>query len=76
MLLSEQASIDQIGVAENGIVTVRTVTRVMRGDIVIASSYHRETLFPGQQVSNQPVKVQAICAAAWTPEVVQAFKDQ
>lgn len=75
MSLSEQTSIDQVGVAENGVVSVRTVTIVVRDSEVIASSYHRIALSPGEDVSNQPINVQAICASAWTNEVVSAYQE-
>ena len=59
---------------ENGIIQVRQVTRIMEDGQQLSSSYHRWTLSPGQDVSDQPANVQAIANAAWTEEVVAAFE--
>ena len=74
MTLRKEVSIDKIEVIENGIVQVRQVTRIIEDDIQLSSSYHRWTLIPGQDTSDQEQKVQAICNAAWTPEVVAAYQ--
>ena len=76
MSLSKEVVIDKIEVVENGIVQVRQVTRIMEDGVQLSSSYHRWTLNPGQDVSDQEQKVQAICAATWTPEVIAAHKAQ
>ena len=76
MSLSKEVVIDKIEVVENGIVQVRQVIRIMEDDQQLSSSYHRWSLTPGQDVSDQDAKVQAITAAAWTPEVVAAYQAQ
>lgn len=74
MSLSKEVVIDKIEVVENGVVQVRQVTRIMEDGNQLSSSYHRWSLTPGQDVSDQDAKVQAITAAAWTPEVVSAYE--
>ena len=74
MSLSKEVVIDKIEVVENGIIQVRQVTRIMEDGQQLSSSYHRWTLSPGQDVSDQPANVQAIAAAAWTEEVVAAYQ--
>ena len=76
MAFTEHISIDKIEVVENGIVQVREATRIMKDGEQIAQTYHRWTLSPGQDVSDQPANVQAIAQAAWTPEVVAAYQAQ
>lgn len=76
MSLTETKAIDQITVTENGTVLYREATRIMRGEEQIAQTFHRTSLTPGQGLSDQPVSVQAICNAAWTPEVVAAYQAQ
>lgn len=73
MSLSKEVVIDKIEVVENGIIQVRQVTRIMEDGQQLSSSYHRWSLTPGQDVSDQPANVQAIAAAAWTEEVVAAY---
>jgi hypothetical protein len=64
-MLNETQEIDQIMVDKNDVVHVREVTIVFRDDTEIARTYHRRTLAPGEDVSNQPERVRAICAVAW-----------
>ena len=73
MSLSKEVVIDKIEVIENGIIQVRQVTRIMEDGKELSSSYHRWTLSPGQDVSDQPANVQAVAAAAWTPAVIAAY---
>jgi len=74
MSLSKEVVIDKIEVVENGIIQVRQVTRIMEDGQQLSSSYHRWSLTPGQDVTDQPANVQAIAAAAWTEEVVAAYE--
>lgn len=76
MALTETKLIDKIEVVENGIVQVREATRISRDGEQIAQTYHRWTLTPGQDVSDQPANVQSICQAAWTPEIIAAYQAQ
>lgn len=73
MGLTKEKSIDQITVTENGIVLVREVTRIVEDGIEISKSYHRTSFEPGQDVTCEPERVQSICAAAWTPSVIDAY---
>lgn len=73
-MLTKQVKVDQVTVTESGIVLVRAVTEVREDGNVLSSSFHRLSLEPGQDVSAQPDNVQAICAAAWTTEVVAAYQ--
>lgn len=74
MALEKTSVIDQITVTENAIVLCRTATRILEDGQIISQTYQRTSFVPGQDVSDQPSNVQAICAAAWTPEVVSAYQ--
>ena len=76
MALTETKVIDKIEVIENGTVQVREVTKIMKDSEEIAKTYHRWVFTPASDVSGQPSNVQAICAAAWTPEVIAAYEAQ
>jgi hypothetical protein len=76
MALTENKVIDKIEVVENGIVQVREATKIERDGVEIAKTYHRWSFAPGSDVSEMPANVQAIAAAAWTPEVIAAYKAQ
>jgi hypothetical protein len=76
MALTETKVIDQITVNENGIVLYREATRILKDGEQIAQTYHRSSLTPAQDLTGQPDNVVAICNAAWTDEVVAAYKAQ
>jgi hypothetical protein len=75
-MLIKTTSVDQITVTENGIVLYREATRIMEDGNEISKSYHRTSLTPGQDLTDQPAQVVAICNAAWTSEVVSAYQAQ
>ena len=74
MALEKQIVVDKIEVIEVGVVQVRTATRIVEDGNVISTSYHRKTISPGQDYSQEDARVQAICAATHTPEVVSAYQ--
>ena len=75
-MLTKESKIDQITVTENGIVLFREATRILEDGVELSKTYHRSSLTPGQDISGVPANVQAICNAAWTPEVVAAYQAQ
>jgi hypothetical protein len=76
MALSKETVVDQITVVENGTVLYREATRIMEDGVQLSQTYHRTSLTPGQDITDQPANVQAICNAAWTPEVIAAYQAQ
>ena len=76
MSLTKQAVIDQITIAENGIVLYREATRIMEDGNQISQTYHRSSLTPGQDLTGIPANVAAICNVAWTAEVIAAYQAQ
>ena len=74
MSLSKEVVIDKIEVVENGIIQVRQATRIIENGAQLSQSYHRWSLTPGQDVTDQPANVQAIATAAWTPAVIAAYE--
>ena len=74
MALTKQIKIDQITVLEDGLVLVREVMQILEDGIQISKQYHRTSLQPGQDISDQPQNVQDICNVAWTPEVIAEYQ--
>lgn len=74
MALEKQTVVDKIEVVENGTVQVRTAIRIVEDGNVISTTYHRHVVVPGQDYSQEDARVQAICAAAHTPEVIAAYQ--
>lgn len=73
MSLEKVIAVDQIEVTSDGVVQIRLATKIMEDGAVISVAYHRHTVAPGQDFSGQDAKVQAICAAAHTEEVIAAY---
>lgn len=74
MALEKIAVVDRIEVLENGCVQVRTKTAIMEDGKQISGAYHRHVVAPGQDYSNEEARVQAVCAATHTAEVIEAYK--
>ena len=76
MNFTENKTIDQITVLENGVVLYREATLILKDGEQIAQTYHRSSLTPGQDLTGQPTNVAAICNTAWTDEVIAAYEAQ
>ena len=74
MAITEKQSIDKIEVLENNSIQIRTATIIEKDGIEIAKTYHRHVLSPGDDITNQDVKVQSIANAIWTEEVINNYK--
>jgi len=74
MSLTKTTTVDQIVVQENGIILYREATRIMEDGNEISKTYHRNSLTPAQDLTGVPANVVAICNAAWTTEVVEAYQ--
>lgn len=73
-MLEKIEVVDRIEVVENGSVQVRTRTSIMEDGQQISGTFHRHVVAPGDDYSNEDARVQAICAATHTPEVVAAYQ--
>jgi hypothetical protein len=74
IMLEKQIVIDLIEAIENGCVQVRTCTRIMEDGKQISSTFHRHVIAPGNDYSAEDAKVQAICVAVQTAEVIAAYQ--
>lgn len=73
-MLEKVEIVDRIEVIENGCVQVRTKTAIKEDGIEISSKFHRHVVVPGDDYSAEDARVQAICAAIHTAEVIAAYK--
>ena len=73
-MLNKVTVVDRIETLENGCVQVRTATRIMDDGKVVASSFHRHVVAPGDDYSGEDPRVQAICDAVHTPAVIAAYR--
>jgi hypothetical protein len=73
-MLTKETVVDLMEVLENGCVQIRKATRIMDDGKMLSQSFHRHVIVPGQDCSQEDTKVQAICAAVHTPEVIAAYE--
>lgn len=74
MSLTKKILVDYIEIVENGNVQVRTKTAIMEDGQEISGTFHRHVVAPGDDYSAEDAKVQAICAAVHTPEIIAAYE--
>ena len=84
MALTKETVVDKIEVLENGIVQVRTATRVLEDGVQLSSSFHRHFLEPSTKdsgswadtdISGEDARVQAVATATWTSAVKTAWQE-
>lgn len=76
MALTKQTVIDKIEVVSPyNHVQVREAVQVLEDGNVISQSYHRYVVAPTDDYSSRDAKVQGVCSAVFTTDVVQAYQD-
>ena len=74
MALEKVVTEDKIEVLGSGHIQVRTKTAIVEDGVELSSGYHRHVIAPGDDYSSESAKVQAICAAVHTAEVIAAYQ--
>jgi hypothetical protein len=73
-MLEKVEIVDRIEVVESGVVQIRVCTRIMEDGKQISGTFHRHVVVPGSDYSAEDAKVQAICAAVHTADVIAAYQ--
>jgi hypothetical protein len=74
MALTEITKVDQIEIVGDHTIQVRTATIIEKDGVEISKSFYRHIVSPGDDVSNEDPKVQAIVNAIFTEEVIAAYQ--
>jgi hypothetical protein len=74
MALTETVKVDLIEVTELNTIQVRTATVIEKDGVELTRTFHRHVVSPGEDISNEDPKVQAIANAIWTEEVIAAYQ--
>jgi len=74
MALTETTKVDQIEVVGDHTIQVRTATIIERDGTEISRTFHRHIVSPGDDLTNQDLKVQTIANALFTEEVIAAYQ--
>ena len=62
------------------IITPYSIIQCRRADIIekdgkeVGKTYHRHVRAPGEDVSEDCTELQAVAAALWTPDVIEAYQ--
>lgn len=72
-MLEKVIIVDRIEVVENGCIQVRTKTTIKEDGKQISGNFHRHVVAPGDDYAGEDARVQAICAATHTAEVIAAY---
>lgn len=73
-MYEKQTVVDRIEVLSDHTVTVRYVVTITEDGLPFAEQVKGNYFKPGDDYSAEEAKVQAICAAAHTPEVIAAYQ--
>lgn len=74
-MLTKETVIDKIEVIASGCIQVRTADYILEdGAIISGPAYHRHTLNPGDDVSAEDSRVQAVTSAVWTQDVIDTYQ--
>jgi len=76
MALTETTKVDLIELVETNHIQVRTATIIEKDGVEISRTFHRHSLRPGEDVSNEDPKVQSIANVIWTEEVVAEYQSK
>lgn len=75
MSLEKNVVVDMIEVLESGSVQVRTKTVILEDGQQISGTLHRHVIAPGDDYSKEDARVQAICAAMHTDDVIASYAE-
>jgi hypothetical protein len=75
MALIEKQIIYKIELTEVNTIQIRTATSIIKNGTEIAKTFHRHVLSPGDDITNEDARVQAIANAIWTEEVINNYKN-
>lgn len=76
MAFIQKPIIDKIEILENCVLQIRQNNQIIddSNNLVIASSFERWVLSPGDDISNQDPKIKAVAEALWTNDVIASYK--
>jgi len=73
-MLEEKMVVTSIDLRENNSINIQVANRILKDNVMVSETYHRYVLAPGDDVIQEDLRVQAVAAAIWTPEVVAAYR--
>jgi hypothetical protein len=65
MALTERKVVDLIEVLESGQLQIREANIIEKDGVIVAKTFHRYVISPGEDIGDKEQKIQDIAAAAW-----------
>lgn len=75
-MLTKEVVVDKIEVLEDGHIQVRKAHRVLEDGKIIAKTYERYLLHPGESLSGREDKVVKIANTVWDKDTIKKYKDK
>lgn len=76
MSLVKNISLDKYEiVGKFKIIQIRELVKITENDNVVSTSFHRRTIVPGQDVSQESQEIRNIVAALHTQTIIDAYND-
>ena len=72
-MLKKQITYDH-NIAENSVIQVRQITRIMENGIEISKAYHRWVVKPGDDYRNQDNRTKEIAGLFHTKECIEKYR--
>lgn len=73
-MIEKKITPDLIEILENGCIQIREATKIIDDGVQISEAFHRHVVCPGDDYSQEDTKIQVICAAVHTLEVIAAYQ--
>lgn len=73
-MITTKLTVDLIEVMQNDVIRLRVKTSVLSNNVQIAESFEHRVVVPGDDYSGEDTRVQGVCAALHTAEVIAAYK--
>lgn len=74
MPLEKKIVVGKVEVRDLGVVHVDMEISVSEGNDAVTKSVHSFDIYPGEDYSKHPPKVQSVCLSAHTAQVIEAYK--
>lgn len=75
MALSKDTVLDRIEIVEDGTIQVRRAVYILEDGVRVTDARYARVVFtPGSDMTGQPLVIQRVANAVWTPAVIAAYQ--
>jgi hypothetical protein len=74
-MLTEKTIVDKIEIIDSKHIQIREANIIEKDGVIVAKTFYRYVLHPGDDISAEDEKIKGITALLWTPEVIAEYKN-